>query len=113
MGLISASIRKQYLLAYRNELEFKMQLISQSKMGLSQSVSDLLNAGTDLDPENPVVKQLEQRKERLNLLEKKLDMQMNEYQEKLKMVEKEMESCDAMFESNLKNSFTYGGSGGR
>jgi len=111
MGLISASIRKQYLLAYRNELEFKMQVITQSKMGLSQSVSDLLNAGTDLDSENPVVKQLEQRKERLNILEKKLDMQMNEYQEKLKMVEKEMEACDAMFESNLKTSFSYGGGG--
>ena len=111
MGLISASIRKQYLLAYRNELEFKMQLISQSKMGLSQSVSDLLNAGTDLDPENPVVKQLEQRKAKLNLLEKKLDMQMNEYQEKLKMVEKEMESCDAMFDSNMKTAFSYGGGG--
>jgi len=111
MGLISSSIRKQYLLAYRNELEYKMQLISQAKMGLSQSVSDLLNVGTDLDPESPIIKQLEKRKERLNLLEKKLDMQMNEYQEKLKMVEKEMESCDAMFESNLKTSFSYGGGG--
>jgi len=113
MGLLSASIRKQYLLAYRNDLEFKMQLITQAKMGLSSSVSDLLNVGTDLDSENPVVKQLEQRKEKLNLLEKKLDMQMNEYQEKLKMIEKEMESCDAMFESNLKTAFTYGGGGGR
>jgi len=109
MGLISASIRKQYLIAYRNELEYKLQLISQSKMGLSQSASDLLNVGTDLDPENPVVKQLQQRQAKLNLLEKKLDLQMNEYQEKLKMVEKEIESCDAMFESNLKTSFTYGG----
>lgn len=77
-------------------------------MGLSQSVSDLLNVGTDLDPENPVVKQLEQRKAKLNLLEKKLDMQMNEYQEKLKMVEKEMDSCDSMFESNMKTAFAYG-----
>lgn len=111
MGLLSASIRKQYLIAYKNELEFKLQTISQAKMGLSQSVSDLLNVGTDLDPESAVVKQLEQRKARLNLLEKKLDLQMNEYQEKLKMVEKEMESCDAMFESNLKTSFTYGGGG--
>lgn len=108
MGLISASIRKQYLIAYRNELEFKLQLITQSKMGLSQSVTDLLNVGTDLDPENPVVKQLEQRKAKLNLLEKKLDMQMAEYQEKLKMVEKELEACDGMFESNLKTSFSYG-----
>lgn len=108
MGLISASIRKQYLIAYRNELEYKLQLITQAKMGLSESVSDLLNVGTDLDPESPVIKQLQQRQAKLNLLEKKLDMQMNEYQEKLKMVEREIESCDAMFESNLKTSFSYG-----
>ena len=108
MGLLSASIRKQYLIAYKNELEYKMQLITQSKMGLSTSVTELMKTGTDLDPENPIVKQLEQRKERLNQLEKKLDMQMNEYQEKFKMVEKEIESCDAMFESNMKTAFSYG-----
>lgn len=86
-----------------------MQLITQAKMGLSQSVSDLLNTGTDLDPENPVVKQLEQRKEKLNLLEKKLDMQMNEYKEKLEMVESEMKSCEGMFSSQVKEAFSYGG----
>ena len=109
MGLISASIRKQYLIAYKNELEYKMQTIVHAKMGLSESVSDLLNVGTDLDPENPVVKQLEQRKAKLNLLEKKLDMQMNEYKEKLDMVEAEMKSCEGMFKSNLESSFSYGG----
>lgn len=109
MGLLSASIRKQYLIAYKNELEYKIQLITQSKMGLSESVSDLLKTGTDLDPENPVVKQLEQRKERLNLLEKKLDMQMNEYKEKLEMVETEIKSCEGMFKSNLESAFSYGG----
>lgn len=108
MGLLSASIRKQYLIAYKNELEYKMQLITQAKMGLSESATELMKTGTDLDPENPIVKELEKRKERLNLLEKKLDTQMNEYQEKAKMVEKEIESCDAMFESNLKTAFTYG-----
>jgi len=108
MGLLIATIRKQYLIAYKNELEYKIQLITQAKMGLSQSVSDLLNVGTDLDPENPVVKQLEQRKEKLNLLEKKLDMQMNEYQEKLKMVDAEMQSCESMFDKNVQTAFSYG-----
>ena len=111
MGLLIATIRKQYLIAYKNELEYKMQLITQAKMGLSQSSSDLLNTGTDLDPENPVVKQLEQRREKLNLLEKKLDMQMNEYKEKLEMVEAEMKSCESMFSSQVKEAFTYGGGG--
>lgn len=108
MGLIAAVIRKQYLLAYKHDLEYKIQLITQAKMGLASSVSDLLNTGTDLDPENPVIKQLEQRKERLNLLEKKLDMEMNVYQAKLKAAELELESCNGMIEGNLKTAFSYG-----
>lgn len=109
MGLISAAIRKQYLIAYKHDLEYKIQLITQSKMALASSVNDLLNTGTDLDPENPIIKQLEARKERLNLLEKKLDMQMNTYQARLAATEKELESCGKMLEKNLEASFSYGG----
>lgn len=98
-----------YLTAYRLDLEYKIQLITQAKMGLSQSVTDLLNAGTDLDPDNPVVKQLEARKEKLYLLEKKLDMQLQQYNSKLQMIEKEMESSKAMFDKNVQSSFAYGG----
>lgn len=108
MGLIAAAIRTQYLLAYKHDLEYKIQLIAQSKMTLATSTSDLMHTGTDLDPNNPIIKQLEQRKERLNLLEKKLDLEMAAYQAKLKAVETELESSKAMFESNIKSSFSYG-----
>ena len=102
MGLIAATVNTQYLMAYKNELEYKMTLIRQAKMGLSDSTSDLLNAGSDLDPNNPAVKQLEQRRERLNLLEKKLDMQLEEYETKLKMVEKDLEFSKGMAEKSIK-----------
>lgn len=102
MGLIAASITKQQLMAYQNELEYKMTLIRQAKLGLQSSSEDLLNAGTDMDPESPMMKQLEQRKERLNLLEKKLDDQLNEYDIKLKMIEKNIEACDEQIKSSIK-----------
>lgn len=108
MGLIVAAIRKQYLIAYKHDLEYKIMLIVQAKSGLASSVSDLMDSGKSLDPESPVIKQLEQRKERLNLLEKKLDLEMNTYQAKLKAVEIELESCNGMIESNLKTAFSYG-----
>lgn len=108
MGLLTASIRKQYLIGYKSDLEYKIQTITQAKMSLSSSVSDLLESGKDMDPENPAMKVLEQRRERLNLLEKKLDMQMNEYKEKLEMVEAEIKSCEGMFSKDLQDSFSYG-----
>lgn len=101
MGLIAATITKQQLMAYKNELEYKMTLIRQAKLGLSSSAEDLLNAGTDMDPESPMVKQLEQRKERLNLLEKKLDTQLDEYEVKLQMIEKNIEHCDEMIKGSI------------
>lgn len=102
MGLIAATITKQYLIAYKNELEYKMTLIRQAKLGLAESSTELLNAGTDLNPEDPTVKQLEQRKERLNLLEKKLDMQLDEYEVKLKMIDKNIEACEQQISGAIK-----------
>jgi len=103
MGLITGTLTKQYLIAYQNDLEYKISLIRQAKMELSDSANDLLTVGTDLDPENPVVKQLEQRKQRLNLLEKKLDMQLEEYETKLKMVQANMQGADAQIDGAIKS----------
>lgn len=103
MGLIAASVQKQYLIAYQNELEYKISLIAQAKMNLTSASNDLLNAGTNLDPENPMVKQLEQRRARLNMLEKKLDMQMEEYQTKLKMIDENMKACDNMVDKGVRS----------
>jgi hypothetical protein len=102
MGLLAATVTKQYLIAYKNDIEYKMNLIRQSKMGLSEASGDLLHAGTDLDPENPVIKQLEERKARLNLLEKRLDMQLDEYQTKLQMIDKNIEACDETIKGAIK-----------
>lgn len=101
MGIVTGTIDKQYLIAYQNDLEYKISLIRHAKMELSSSVNDLLTVGTDMDPENPVVKQLEQRKERLNLLEKKLDMQLEEYQTQLDMVKANMGGADAQIKDGI------------
>ena len=107
MGLVAAQIQKNYLLAYRHDLEYKIQLISKARMELSGSVNDLLHTGTDLSPKNPIIKQLEQRKARLNLLEKKLELQMNDYKARLKAVEIELKSVDGMINKNLSRAFKY------
>lgn len=107
MGLATAQMRFMYLNAYRLDLEYKIQLITEAKMNLSRTVTDLLNVGTDLDSDDPIVKKLEARKERLNIMEKKLDMQMQQYQQKLQMIDSEMESCSKLVDKNIKFSFKY------
>ncbi len=108
MGLIVSHIRVMYLQQLRLDLEYKIQLITQAKMGLSQSVSDLMQVGNDYDPESPTTKMLQQRQAKLKVLEQKLDQQMAQYQTRLKMVDTEYESAVAMRDKNIQSSFSYG-----
>ena len=61
----------------------------------------------DLDPDNPAVKQMEARRDRLVALEKRLDLQMQDYQNRLAMVSTELQSCQGAVNNAIKNSFSY------
>ena len=107
MGLIASSFRMMYLTAYQISLESKIQWISSAKMELVASADEILALGNDLDPENPAVKQMEYRREKLTALEKKLDLQMQEYQSRLKMVEAELDSTRGAVDNAINRSFKY------
>lgn len=111
MSLVSSQIRQLFLIFRQHDLEYKIQLISETKMGLANSVNALLNVGTDLDPDSPEMKKLQLRKQKLAQLEKKLDAELVVYQNQLKMVETEQESVRRMLDRNIKHSFSYGGGG--
>lgn len=107
MGLIASSFRMMYLTAYKITLESKIQWISAAKMELVASSDEMMSLGNDLDPDNPAVKQLEARRDKLIVLEKKLDLQMQEYQNRLNMVNAEFESAKGAVDAGIKNSFSY------
>lgn len=107
MGLIASSFRMMYLTAYKISLETKIEWIASAKMELVASSDEIMSLGNDLDPDNPAVKQLEARKDKLTILEKKLDLQMQEYQTRLKMVDTEMQSAKGAVDSAIQSSFTY------
>ena len=107
MGLIASSFRMMYLTAYKTSLESKIQWIASAKMELVASADEIMSLGNDLDPENPAVKQMEARRDRLVVLEKKLDLQMQEYQNRLKMVDAELQSTQGAVDSAIQRSFSY------
>ena len=71
MGLVNSQIRLLYLQQTRLDLEYKIMLITQAKMGLSKAVSDLMEVGNDFDPDSPTTKMLQQRQAKLKVLEQK------------------------------------------
>ncbi len=107
MGVIVDTIRMQYLSNVKMDLEYKIQLVTQSRMGLTQAASDLMQVGTDYSPDSPVVKQLNQRQAKLKALEQKLEQQMIQYQSRLQMVTTELESCRNRLYQNIGQSFRY------
>ena len=109
MGLLNSQIRLMYLTQMRIDLEYKVQLITQAKMGLMSSQNDLLAMGNDLDPESPSAKMLQQRQNKLKIMEQKLDMQMQQFQARLKALDTEEQSARQMQDKAIERSFTYGG----
>ena len=108
MGVITDSIRMQYLNNLKLDLEYKIQLVTQARMGLTQSTNDLMQVGTDYSPDSPVIKQLNQRQAKLKVLEQKLEQQMIQYQSRLQMVTTELESCRSRLYQNIGQAFRYG-----
>lgn len=107
MGLIVAQIRQMYLINSKIDLEYKLQMITQARMGLSQSVDDLINMN-DSTPDNPMNKVLAQRQAKLKILEQKLELQSKQYQNQLQMIETELKSCEGMIQSSIQTAFSYG-----
>lgn len=108
MGLINATIRVGMLASQKMDLEYKIMLVTQAQMNLSQSVQDLMQVGTDYtDPDSQASKILKQREARLQQLEKRLQLQMNQYQTRLKAIETELESAKNMRDKNIEAAFKY------
>jgi molecular chaperone GrpE (heat shock protein) len=108
MGIAVTLSRLIYLNSYRHDLEFRIQIINQAKMGLLNYVNKLMNIGTDMDPDSPEVKQMEQRKQRLQLIDKQLDQELKEYQSKLEIVTADMQKTQQDMQRDIQ--MAYGGS---
>lgn len=92
MGIVTQTVGQQKYIGMQKDLEYKIDLIKEAKLNLTMSMTELVNVGTDLDPSNPMVKQLQARKEKLHQLEKKLDMQLQMYETQLQLVQQNMSS---------------------
>ena len=106
MGLLTSSIRLTYLNNFRSDLEYKISLISSSRLNLVSSTDELLNVTSDLDPKSPEAKSLEKRRERLHQIEKKLEEQMTRYQTQLKMVEGEIQQVQTEIDSSIQRAYS-------
>ena len=113
MGFLTGTIRLLYLTQLKNDLDYKIMLITESKRELAESISSLMDVGTSLDPNSPVVQSLRARREKLEIMEKELDAKMVRYQSKLRAVEEEIKSATESVQKSTASEFSYSLGGGR
>ena len=101
------------LTAYKNSLEMRIQSVTENMMGLQDQIDELVTIGADLDPDSDALKDLKAKKERLNLIEKKLEMQQKQFQTQLEAVNQEIQSCQQRVVQNVQGLFSYSLGGGR
>ena len=107
MGFITGSIRLFYLTQLKSDLEYKLMLINEAKLDAARSVNELMNVGTDLDSESPVIKNMKARREKMRLIEKEFEAKEKEYVNKLKAVEQEIGQVQGLIDKDIQNSFKY------
>jgi len=105
MGIAIASIRLQELTMEQIDLQYKISLISTAIGDLSNTINDILTVGTDLDPNSPEMKAIQNRKERLYVIEKKLNEQMTRMQTRLKLVEAQIGQARQNIDRSIQHTF--------
>lgn len=108
MGLVSGILRLNYLKQMQLDLEYKIQNLTQTRVQLLSQGEELLSVGTDLDPDSPEMKHLEQRRQKLQLMEKRIQAEFDRTQGMLKMVEEEIKSAEQIVQNATARSFKYG-----
>lgn len=106
MGLVVSAARMMYLNGYRHDLEYKIQLIHQARMNLLNNLNGLIANGADMDPDSPEVKLMEQRKQRLMLIDKKLEQELKAYQLKLDSTKAEMQKVEENIKQGIQMAYS-------
>lgn len=105
MGVVVSSSRNIQLTGLRHEIDYKINLINTAKMALLQNINALTASSTDLKPDSPEVRLLEERKQRLMLLDKKLDIDLQHYQTQLRMIDGEEPQVSQSLNSAIQRSY--------
>lgn len=84
------------------DLEYKVQALQSEVTRIAESSFNLVKIGDSLDPESPEYKKIQERKEKLHLLEKKIEQDLQRYQTLLKLVANQKQTAQAMIDNGIK-----------
>ncbi len=104
MGVLVSATKLMYLTGARHDLEYQIDLINTSKANILSSINTMIPNGADMEPDSPEVKLLEQRKQRLMLIDKKLDQDLVHAQTKLDALKSEEQQVSRKLQEQTQKS---------
>lgn len=108
MGFLVAFTRKMYLVAYVHCLQVRQTNITEKKLGLTDTITQLSSRISDIgDADSPAVEKLKARQIELENLEKKFDIKLQKIQTQLQAANTELQSADQALQASIKSSFSY------
>ncbi len=106
MPIVANEIKQQTCIAMAHDITNIINRLSSTKMNLLNSMTNLLNTAAMLDPDSPEFKQIEARKNMLAAYEKKLDMEIQQYQNRLKTIEAMQDNTKQAVDKGIQKFYT-------
>jgi hypothetical protein len=95
------------------DLEYQIQTLMQTQTQLADQGGALITISTDLDPDSPESRMIEAKRQKLQVMDKKIQAELVRYQGLLKMAEAEMQSAEQLVDKAIQRNCSYGTGGGR
>lgn len=109
MGFAASAARRAMLTARLSDIQLQGQFINQAKMQIANMSNQLFNATTNLEPESPAAKALQQRIAAIQTLEKQLDIQLARLDAQEEAVKTELEVIKKVIDENIGRTYkTFG-----
>lgn len=109
MGLAASQARLLSLVARKSDLELSGQFINQSRMQLASMTSQLFSVSASYDPNTVEAKTVQARIERLQQVDKMLEMRLKQVDTQHQAVQTELDAVQKVISKNIEGSFkTFG-----
>lgn len=105
MGLAASQARFLGLTARKSDLELQGQFINQNRMMLANAMGQLFSSTSSLDPDSKEAKVMQMRIERLQTVDKMLEMQLRRVDTQQQAVQTEISAVQKVIDKNIDMSF--------
>ena len=107
MSIIGMEVIQQMAIAMLHDVDNQLVRLAQIKSALMSGMGDYLQTMSNLDPDSPEFKIIQRKRQQLAAYEKKIDMEIQQYQNRRQKLEGQLNNASQVLNKNISRA--YGG----